>query len=152
MINDLADSAILRTHRRYIASLWAIATQQADAILLGRRCFGCRAGLLAGFVVALNPLFFGTARQMTMDIHQSLWFAVAMVCFYLGFSASEPRGKRWYLGFWASCGMGFMAKSVPGLIPILAALVFVVIQERFRLRRILDRIWEARPLAWMLLL
>ena len=111
-----------------------------------------RAGLIAGAALALSPLYVGTARQMTMDIHQSLWFAVAMVCFFEGYSADSARGKRWFYGFWVGCGLSFMAKSVPGLFPIAAAAVFVAIEQRFQLRPILVRIWEAKPLAGLVIL
>ncbi len=61
----------------------------------GARYFDRRAGLFAGAMVALNPLFYGTARQMTMDIHQTLWFAVAMFSFFLAHAeTSETQGVR----------------------------------------------------------
>jgi 4-amino-4-deoxy-L-arabinose transferase-like glycosyltransferase len=112
----------------------------------GARYFGRFAGLLAGCILALNPLFFGTARQMTMDIHQSLWFAVAMVAFFFGTRAETAAGKRWFYAAWASCGLGFLAKSVPGLFPIFLALVYVVIEQRFRAGPALKRVWETKVL------
>jgi 4-amino-4-deoxy-L-arabinose transferase-like glycosyltransferase len=132
----------------------------------GARYFGRRAGLLAGAMLALNPLFLGTARQMTMDIHQSLWFAVAMVCFFLGYTTDREtagqgavqskiqnrKSNIWYYGFWAGCGLAFMAKGAPGLMPIFVALVFVIVHERFRLRPILARIWEANLLPGIALM
>ena len=118
----------------------------------GARHFSRKAGVLAGAVLALGPLFLGTARQMTMDIHQSLWFAVAMVSFFEGYRAESAAGKRWYYVFWIGCGLAFMAKSVPGLFPVAACLAFVVIQARFRPRDIAMRVWEAKPLAGLLIL
>src|SRR5579862_4974532 len=100
----------------------------------GRRYFGRRAGLLAAFVLALNPLFLGTARQNTMDLHLTFWFAVAVVSFFLGYSAKTARGKWWYLGLWLGCGLGWLAKSIPGLFPLAVAFVYAVIAERGNLR------------------
>jgi 4-amino-4-deoxy-L-arabinose transferase-like glycosyltransferase len=154
--------------------------------LFGARYLGRSAGLLAGAILALNPLVYGTARQMTMDIHQSLWFVVAMFSFCAawvrgrtsraGFTAetqsnaengsgttesgsritlhASPAAHRasrvtalLYHTFWAACGLGVLAKSVPGLFPLAVAFVFVAITERFRPRAILARIWEARILT-----
>ena len=112
----------------------------------GARYFGERAGFFAGAALALNPIFLGTSRLMTMDIHQSLWFAVALLCFFAGSTATTPRGKWWYYGMWASCGLSFLAKSFPGILPLFVALAFVVVKERFRAGAIARRIWEARPL------
>src|ERR1051325_9763832 len=44
----------------------------------GVRFLSRRAGLFAAAILAMNPLFLATARQLTMDIHQTLWFAAAM--------------------------------------------------------------------------
>jgi 4-amino-4-deoxy-L-arabinose transferase-like glycosyltransferase len=118
----------------------------------GAKFFNRRAGLFAGAMVALNPMLVGTARQMTMDIHQSLWFAVAMVTFFLGYTATSKRDKLWYYAFWASCGMAFLAKSAPGLFPIVVCFVFLLFQERWQIRPIMRRIWEAKPLPGLLLL
>jgi 4-amino-4-deoxy-L-arabinose transferase-like glycosyltransferase len=118
----------------------------------GAKRFGRRAGLFAGMMVALNPMMIGTARQMTMDIHQSLWFAVALFCFFRGYTAETKRGKLWYYGFWAGCGLSFLAKSVPGLFPMLCAFVFLLVQERFQAREIARRVWEAKPIPGLLLL
>ena len=111
------------------------------------RRFSRRAGFIAAAALALSPLFLGTARQMTMDIHQSLWFAVAMVCFFEGYAADSARERRWYYGFWAGCGLSFMAKSVPGLFPLAAAAVFIAAGQRFRWKLLLARMWETKPLV-----
>ncbi|MEP6756847.1 MAG: glycosyltransferase family 39 protein, partial [Chthonomonadales bacterium] len=51
----------------------------------GAKFFSERAGLFAAAIVAMNPMMIGTARQLTMDIHQTLWFAVAMMAFFIGY-------------------------------------------------------------------
>jgi len=110
----------------------------------GARCFGRRAGLLSAALLALSPIFFATARQMTMDIHQSFWIAVAMICFFFGCAGETARSKNWYYGFWAGCGMAFMAKSVPGLLPLAVAFGFLCLNERFCARSVLRRIGETK--------
>lgn len=118
----------------------------------GAKYLSRRAGLLGAAMLALSPLFIGTARQMTMDIHQTLWFAIAMFCFFRGYAAEAGKDKWWYLGFWAGCGVAVLAKSIPGLFPIPAALAFVIIDERFKLYPIYRRIRESKPLLGVLLL
>jgi 4-amino-4-deoxy-L-arabinose transferase-like glycosyltransferase len=118
----------------------------------GARWFGRLAGLLAAAMVALNPLLFGTARQMTMDIHQSFWFAVALVCFFTAYQSQTPRGKWLSLGLWAGCGLSFMAKSVPGLFPLYVAFVFILVHERFQIRAVWTRIRQTKPLLGLLIL
>ncbi|MGC8669430.1 MAG: glycosyltransferase family 39 protein [Chthonomonadales bacterium] len=133
-----------------LAARLPVAIAASALVLLtygfGARFFGERAGFLAGAALALNPIFLGTARLMTMDIHQSLWFAVALLCFFAGYRAKTPGGKRWYYGLWASCGLSFLAKSFPGILPLFVALAFVVLDQRFRMDAIARRVWEARPL------
>jgi len=131
----------------------ATAALVALTYLLGLRWFGRRAGFYAACALALSPLVLGTARQMTMDLHQSLWFAVAMACFYFGYMSEGPRGKRWYHGMWAACGLGYLSKSVPGLFPLFLAFVFVCVEARGRPREIGRRIAEARvPVGLLLML
>lgn len=118
----------------------------------GARWFGRLAGLLAAALVALNPLLFGTARQMTMDIHQSFWFAAALVCFFAAYQSKTPRGKWLSLGMWACCGLSFMAKSVPGLFPLFVAFVFTLLHERLQVQPVWRRIRDTKPLPGLLLL
>jgi 4-amino-4-deoxy-L-arabinose transferase-like glycosyltransferase len=118
----------------------------------GAKFLCCKTGLLAGVILALCPIFFFTARQMTMDIVQSLFFGAALYVFFVAYTANDARTRRWYYGFWLCCGFGYLAKSIPGLFPILVAFAFVVLQERFDRRAICKRIWEARPIAGALIL
>jgi 4-amino-4-deoxy-L-arabinose transferase-like glycosyltransferase len=134
---------------------------------LGQRFISRRTGMIAAFFLALNPLFLGTARQMTMDIHQTFFVALAMAAFlFLWFDIddhkllqNEHTGRhrqllRWFYNFvfWASCGLGFMAKSVPGLLPIPIAFLFVLFIEKWRVRPILQRIWQSMPIPGIILL
>lgn len=139
-----------------LAARFPVAVATTLLVLLtwwfGRRVFGPRAGLLAGVSLALCPLIVGTERQMTMDLHQSLWFAVAMVSFFLGWTGDAPRSKRWYYGFWAACGMGYMSKSVPGLFPLFLALAFAALETRLRPRIFWMRLRETRPVIGVLIL
>jgi 4-amino-4-deoxy-L-arabinose transferase-like glycosyltransferase len=129
------------------ASLLVLLTYWFGARFLCRKT-----GLLGAAILALSPLYFFTARQMTMDIVQSLFFGAALAAFFLGYTAADSKGKRWYYLFWSSCGFGYMAKSIPGLFPIAVALAFVVFQDLIDIRAIGKRIWETKPLSGLLLL
>ena len=116
------------------------------------RYFGRKTGLFAGAIMGANPLVFFTARQMTMDIVQSLFFCAAMVGFFLGYTAKTARGKNWYYVLWVSCGLGYLAKSIPGLFPIAISFTFVLVSEKFELRSIWSRIREARVFGGLVLM
>ncbi len=118
----------------------------------GARFFSRRAGLLAGAMTAMNVLVFGTARQMTMDIHQLFWVTAALASFYLGYTAETRAGGRWYYAAWFSCGIAFLAKSVPGLLPIAVAFCFVAIDQNFGPARIFAKLKSARIIQGLIIL
>jgi len=118
----------------------------------GVKYFSDRTGLIAAAMLAFSPIYLGTARQMTMDIHQSWFVGLAMVCYILAYLHPEKRWKLLYYPMWIACGLGFMAKSVPGLLPIPLAFLFLLINERWNLREIANRVWESKPIPGVLLL
>lgn len=113
------------------------------AYALGARLLGERAGLLGGCGFCVAPLVVGTERQVTMDLHQSLWIGAAMAAFWAGYT----RDRRWHWAFWASMALAFLSKSVPGLFPIPLVVAFVVWDQRGDLRATARRLLETRPLA-----
>jgi 4-amino-4-deoxy-L-arabinose transferase-like glycosyltransferase len=113
---------------------------------MARAAMGRAAGLLAGAFLALNPLFMGTARQMTMDIHQTLWVTAAMAAFWCAEQTDGHRRALLALAFWASCGLGFMAKSFPGLLPIPVAAVYIALTSKGSLKTVWSRVAAMQPL------
>ncbi|NUQ69495.1 MAG: glycosyltransferase family 39 protein [Chthonomonadales bacterium] len=126
------------------------------AYWFGLQGWNRRTGLLAAVFCASSPIFVGTARQMTMDIHQSATVTLAMICMFLGMRADEAKKSRaaavWWMGFWAMCGAGFMAKSFPGLLPIPIAVVVLAVRSRLAPLPTLRAWWSARPVHGMLAL
>ncbi|NLI01234.1 MAG: glycosyltransferase family 39 protein [Chthonomonadales bacterium] len=119
---------------------------------LGRAIFGRSAARFAAAFVALNPMALGTARQMTMDIHQSFWVASAMAAFY---AAERSQGRKqilFALTFCASCGLGFMAKSFPGLLPLVIVGIYVAIVTRLRFAELTRYARALRPILGMAIL
>lgn len=132
----------------------ALATTAVVFLLFwfGLRYFGTRAGGLAACFYALSPLVLGEARQLTTDALLTLFITTALFCFFQGYTAQTPAGRRWFYGFWAASGLAVLTKGVVGLLlPVLVAVVFLLFAERFRWRGIACAAAGARPLGGMLL-
>ncbi|MCX6361826.1 MAG: glycosyltransferase family 39 protein [Armatimonadetes bacterium] len=114
---------------------WAVA----------RRWFGRSAALVAAAALALSPIFIGTARQMTMDIHQALWVAVSVLMFWQCERSSGRRSLVWAMGAWTAMGLAVLAKSVPGFVPLPCVAVWLVWEHQGRPRDILRGIARTRP-------
>ncbi len=114
---------------------WAVA----------RRWFGRSAALVAAAVLALSPIFIGTARQMTMDIHQALWVSVSVLMFWQCVRTTGRPSLAWSLGAWGAMGLAVLAKSVPGLIPLPCVAVWLVWEHRGRVRDTLQAAVRTRP-------
>ncbi len=119
---------------------------------LARAAMGRRLGLYAAAFLALNPLFMGTTRQMTMDIHQTWWVTAAIGAFWMLERPAARMRWIWSTAFWACCGLGFMSKSFPGLLPIPVVLVYIGVTSGGSLRRAWERFARLQPLAGIVVL
>jgi len=119
---------------------------------MGRQAMGRRGGLLAAAFVCLNPMFLGTARQMTMDIHQTWWVTAALAAFLASIRAKGCVHTAWALAFWVSCGLGYMAKSFPGLLPIPIVAVFLAASSGWRPAPTLRAIGRTKPVLGLIAL
>ena len=79
------------------------------------------APVIAANVVSTDPIlvFFETA---------------AMYAFVEAWSREGAGARRWYVLMWLSWGLAFMTKGPPGLLPLLAMLLYLGIHDRSRLR------------------
>jgi 4-amino-4-deoxy-L-arabinose transferase-like glycosyltransferase len=118
----------------------------------GTAVFGKTQGLLAAAILALSPMFLGTARQMTMDIHQTLWITLALFSFYSAYVSQSRLRAALYPACWLCTGMGVMAKSVPGLLPLLAAFVFLLVEHRHCMLQAARRVWQTQPITGLAIL
>ena len=105
------------------ATAWLLA-------LWGRKRLGARAGLLAGAFYLTSPLVLGPARMLTMDAALCLWIAVAMVAAYE--AMDRARGAwLWAAVSGAACGLGVLAKGLPGVVfPVATAVLWCGLVER----------------------
>ena len=88
------------------------------AVVLGRRMFGPRAGLLGGFVLATTWGFFWHARMALADMMVTVFVVAAAAAFW----AAVEHGARRRLPmavFWVCLGLALSAKGPVGLLPLL---------------------------------
>jgi len=72
---------------------------------------------------------YGAADVVTTDTLLTLWEALAV----LGFVESRCRGqRRFLLLMWGGFGLAFLTKGPPGLLPLAAIIVYVVIADGLR--------------------
>lgn len=95
----------------------ALATALTAWLLVwwGGRRLGRRAGLLAGAFYLSSPLVIGPARLLTTDAALCLWIAVAMVAAYEALERA-PGVRTWAVVFGSACGLGVLAKGLPGIV------------------------------------
>ncbi len=106
-------------------------------LLFGTRFYGLRAGSIASAAFILSPLVFGSARQLTLDATLDLLIAIALFAYYLSRRCERRCARVWRITFWIACGLGVLAKSVPGIvIPATVAFLSTLIWERLPLNRV----------------
>lgn len=119
---------------------WAIRAPYALAFLLtmlllhamGRRLIPEKPWL-PGLVYALCAFPFVTANIVSTDVFLTLCEAVAMLGFVLAAFGDEPRPARRHVWLmWLGWGLAFLTKGPPGLLPLLAIVVFIAGRDGWR--------------------
>lgn len=106
----------------------ALASTALTALifLTGSRIFGRRSGLLASVFFALSPLVFGTTRQLTTDATLDLCITTALLSLVGSQLTGSRRSTVCGILFWAVCGLGVLAKGLPGiLIPAVVGFLYL---------------------------
>jgi len=110
-------------------------------LLLGRRMFDGRTGLLAALILATTWGYFWHARLALADMMVTFFIVVSLVAFWAG--AADGASRRLPMAlFWLCLGLGYSAKGPAGLMPLLPCAVFLVMEHgwrglgRLRLRRL----------------
>ncbi|MBI4917718.1 MAG: glycosyltransferase family 39 protein [Acidobacteria bacterium] len=108
-------------------------------LALGRRVTPGRPWL-AALVYALTLLPYGAANIITTDTLLTLWETTAMLGFLRWHQAGRERAAwRWLLLMWGGFGLAFLTKGPPGLLPLLAVVVFLgLVEGRGSVRRLFD--------------
>lgn len=111
--------------------------------LLGDRLFNARTGLWAGVILATSYGFFQHSQKILPDMLVVCFAAAAGYAFW---RATLQRPSRWALVFfYAALAFGVFAKGPVGLLPLLAAAVWLWTEERWSG---LKRLWN--PLGVMI--
>src|SRR5919198_1624472 len=105
--------------------------------LLGDRLFGRRAGSWAGLILATSASFFSHSQQILPDMLMLAFATASGYAFYC--AVSEPAGRRAVVGFYAALAFGVFAKGPVGLLPILVAAIWLLIEGGVRE---LGRLWN----------
>jgi 4-amino-4-deoxy-L-arabinose transferase len=134
---------------------WALA---ASFALLGHNEWGARLPSALAFI-GTGLLLFGLARRLCPSrpwLPPAIWSlslapmiaanvvstdplltffeTLAMFAFVEAWSRGGPQARRWYLLMWLGWGLAFLTKGPPGLLPLLACVIFLAVHDRGRLR------------------
>jgi hypothetical protein len=134
---------------RLPSALLAMATM-LWACFMGWRLGSPRAGAWAGFMVGTNALFFQMGHAAVVDMTLTATVTLSLGLAFLAILEPEAR-DRWVSWFWASLGLGFLAKGIFG--PVLVLLPLWVALGLWRDRRLLGAFfapnWGMAALAGM---
>jgi 4-amino-4-deoxy-L-arabinose transferase-like glycosyltransferase len=97
-------------------------------LLLGRRLFGLRAGVLAGLVLATSWGYFWHARLALADMMVTFFVIAAALAFWT--SVGDGGARRAPMALcWAWLGLGVAAKGPVALLPILPFGAFLIAEH-----------------------
>lgn len=102
--------------------------------LLGRRCAGPLAGLVAAAAIGTFLLSFQVAIWLATDAALVAAVAAALLGLHVGFYAADRSGRmRGYCGMHLALACGFLTKSAAGwMVPILALVTLIIWERRWR--------------------
>ena len=100
---------------------------------IGRRMMPNRPWLPAAIWATCLAPFIGS-NIVSTDALLMCFEAVAMYAFVEAWSLDGAARRRWILAMWLAWGLAFMTKGPPGLLPLLAMVVFLAAHDRPRLR------------------
>ncbi len=99
----------------------------------GRRLWSRAVGFLASLVLATSIGWFAFARAASMDMPLTACLTAALVFFLFGFNDETPRRKIWFNLFYASIGLGVLAKGpVAILLPAISLSLFLLTRGRLQ--------------------
>ncbi|HXG28522.1 MAG TPA: glycosyltransferase family 39 protein [Nevskiales bacterium] len=112
---------------------WAARAAHALAfVFTGLLVYGLGRRLLPGkpwlpaLIYATSPMPFMAANTLTTDTLLTLWETLAMFGFITAWQSPGPADRRrWLLLMWLGYGLAFLTKGPPGLLPLLACVVFL---------------------------
>jgi len=98
----------------------------------GRKLWDRAVGLLAALVVATSIGSFAFARAASMDMLLTTCLTAALVFFLFAYNDASPRRRMWWCVFYASLGLGILAKGPIALVlPALSLVGFILLRGRW---------------------
>lgn len=83
----------------------------------GRKLYNRRTGILAGLVLASNPMYFVFSHMVIPDIALTIFFSAAMLCFLLGSQESNYKlQKRYFIAMYGFVGLAVMTKGIVAIL------------------------------------
>jgi len=109
------------------------ATATAFALyFVCRRLWGRTAAIWASLILCSSVGYFAFGRASSTDMPLTACLTVALLAFLLGYEAEEPQRRRWFIVFYASLGLGVLAKGpVAVILPALSLAAFLVFRRKF---------------------
>ncbi len=130
--------AALSLGRREVTELTAVLPAALSGIagvgatlLLGRRMFDARTGLLAALILATTWGYFWHARLALADMMVTFFIVAGLIGFWVGAASGDARRLPMAL-FWICLGLGYSAKGPAGLMPIVPCAVFLLLEHGWR--------------------
>ncbi len=102
---------------RLVSAIAGTATSLV-VLVLGRRIFGPREGLLAALMLTTSPIMVIESKLATTDATLTLWIVAAQLCLW---ELSRRSSKRIAAGFWVLIGLATLTKGPVGLALIACA-------------------------------
>ena len=98
----------------------------------GRKLWDRATGFLAALILATSIGSFAFARAASMDMLLTTCLTMALVFFLVAFNDPTPWRRIWFYGFYASLGLGILAKGpVAALLPALSLAAFTLLRGRW---------------------
>jgi len=84
---------------------------------------------LPALIYATSLLPYAAANAVTTDTLLTLWETLAIVGFIRAYFGVKPGKNNWIALMWLGFGLAFLTKGPPGLLPLLAIMVFLAIRR-----------------------
>src|SRR5262245_31039731 len=98
----------------------------------GRKIWGRGTGFVAALILATSIGWFAFAHAASMDMPLTASLTMALVFLLVALNDTTPRRRFWFRGFYASLGLGLLAKGpVALLLPVLSIGGFLLLRKEW---------------------
>lgn len=108
---------------------------------LGKKMFGERVGLIAGFILASTTGFLYYSRMAMLDVPVTFFITLSLLLFWQG---RETQHSKYWILFGITTALGTLTKGVVGMFPLAIAALFALVEilldrnlARYRIKNLL---------------